>query len=284
MLAALLTGLSGCLGELTALTAIAFGMTIGALLIARDQRRLALEHARQLRLAISVGEHREIEQQFRKELALVAAGEAVSAEREWIARLQLAGLLVAEWRLDEARAIYGDDDGTTVAPHLRALAVYGRHELAVLTEVPNEQRLEAIRGDRDRWVAALPVAFRRNVVQAWQALEGLCLVRMGESREAVPLLERGIHAVEYSPALVIYFFHLAQAYEHIGERALAVQRYEDAAGAFPGTRLASEAKARLLNLGPGHDPGFRGMLPEPPEAEGTPSILIGEPSSSGKRN
>jgi hypothetical protein len=69
--------------------------------------------------------------------------------------------------------------------------------------------------------------------------------------------------------LVVYLYHLGQAYEHIGEGELAVATYDRAAKAFPGTRLASEARSRKLALGPGSDAGggglFRRMLPEAPE-------------------
>ena len=102
---------------------------------------------------------------------------------------------------------------------------------------------------------------------AWSAVEGLCLVRMGRAREAIALLDGGLQALEYNPALVVYLFHLGQAYEHIGERQLAAARYEEASRAFPGTRLASEAASRLKALGPGSPEGlFRGMLPEAPAA------------------
>lgn len=103
----------------------------------------------------------------------------------------------------------------------------------------------------------------------WGALEGLCLIRMGRAREAIPLLERGLKSLdlEYSPARVVYLFHLGQAYEAVGERQLASARYEEAMAAFPGTRLASEARARRMALGPGPTEGlFRKMLPEPPVA------------------
>jgi len=265
-LALLISGLPACVGELSAFAALAFSMTLGAWIIGRDRQRQALAEAQHLRLAIASGQHRGLEDRFRKELALAAAGEAVSPERQWVARLQLAGLLVAEWRLDEAAAIYGVEGDPALSPQLQALAAFGQHELSVLTETPGTERLEAIQRDRQASVQLVPRTFRRNVELAWDALEGLCLVRMGRAREATPLLERGARAMEYNPALVIYLFHLAQAYEHIGERQLAHTRYEEAMAAFPGTRLASEAKARLYALEPSHGGGFRAMLPEAPAA------------------
>jgi tetratricopeptide (TPR) repeat protein len=260
-----LFGLSGCAGELTAFAALAFSMTLGAWIIGRDRQRRALYEAETLRHAIASGQHRGLEDRLRRELALADAGEAVSLERQWLARAQLGGLMVAEWRLDEAREIYGTEHTQKLSPHLAALAAFGRHELAVLTETPDEARLEAIRRDRDACLQHVPAAFRRDVEHAWNAVEGLCLVRMGRAREATPLIENGLGSLEYNPALVVYLFHLGQAYEHIGERKLAAQRYEEAMKSFPGTRLASEAKARQMALGPGTaDSMFRGMLPEAP--------------------
>lgn len=270
-----LCALSGCAGELTVLAALVFGTTLGAWMIGAGRQRRALYEAESLRRAIGTGEHRALEERLRRELALAEAGEAVSPERQWLARAQLGGLMVAEWRLDEAREIYGTtEDVAKLAPHLQALAAFGRHELAVLTETPDDERLDAIRRDRDRCLQHVPAVFRRDVELAWSSVEGLCLVRMGRAREAVDLLASGLRALEYNPALVVYLFHLGQAYEHIGERKLAATRYEEAAKAFPGTRLASEAQFRLRALQPGSGDGslFRAMLPEAPSAAPTTAL------------
>jgi tetratricopeptide (TPR) repeat protein len=265
--------MTGCAGELAAFAALAFSMSLGAWLLGRDRARRSLDEAEMMRLAIASGQHRVIEDDLRKQLALAAAGEAVSAERQWLARAQLGGLLVAEWRLDEAREVYGSDDEPR-SPHLSALAAFGRHELAVLTETPTDERLDAIRRDRDVCLEHVPSSFRRDVERAWHAIEGLCLVRMGRAREAVPLLESGVQALAYNPALVVYLFHLGQAYEHIGERQLASARYGDAMNAFPGTRLASEARSRLHALEPGAAEGmFRRMLPEAPTGSSAPALV-----------
>lgn len=280
LLTGYLAALSGCTGELSAFAALAFSMGLGAWIIGRDRQRQALAGAQHLRLAIASGQHRDLEMGFRKELALAEAGEAVSPERQWAARLQLAGLLVAEWRLDEAREVYESSHETTgrLATPLQALAVFGRHELALLTETPDESRLEAIRSDRERLLPLLPGVFRKHVELAWDALEGLCLARIGRAHEAPPFLERGLQTLEFSPARVIYLFHLAQAYEHMGERELAKTRYQEAMTAFPGTRLASEAKSRLYALAPAHAEGFRTMLPEAPA--GSAALVPHGPSNS----
>jgi len=269
-------GLSGCAGELTVFAALAFGMTLGAWMIGSNRQRRALSEAETLRKAIAAGQHRGLEDRLHRELALAEAGEAVSAERQWLARAQLGGLLVAEWRLDEAAEVYGTTaDDAKLAPHLQALAAFGRHELAVLTQTPDEQRLADIRSDRNRCLEHVPSVFRRDVELAWNSVEGLCLVRMGRAREAVDMLASGLDALEYNPALVVYLFHLGQAYEQIGERTLAATRYEEAASAFPGTRLASEAQARLRALGPGTGDRsmFRGMLPEAPSAAPSTALV-----------
>lgn len=271
----LLFGLGGCVGEVGALSMVAIGMTFAAWFVSRDRQRRALYEAEVMRHAIANGQHRQLEFRLRQELALVEAGEAVSDERQWLARAQLGGLLVAEWRLDEAREIYGNEDDTDLSPHLRALAAFGRHEVALLTETPTQDRLDAIRRDRDECLAHVPSVFRRDVEKAWHAVEGLCLVRMGHPREASRLLEDGLKALEYNPALVVYLFHLGQAYEHIGERSLAAARYEAAAQAFPGTRLASEADSRTRALGAGQGDGmFRRMLPEAPFPEATTAPAV----------
>lgn len=279
-------GLSGCAGELTILAALLFGTTLGAWLLGSERHRRALYEAETLRRAIASGQHRGLEQELRAQLALAAAGEGVSLEREWLARAQLGGLLVAEWRLDEARKVYGSDDDTEgMGPHLRALASFGRHELAVLTGTPDAARLEAIRHDRDECLRHVPGRFRKEVAAAWDAVEGLCLVRIGHAREATPLLERGLKALTYNPALVVYLYHLGQAYEHIGERQLAATHYEQAAAAFPGTRLASEATSRLRALSPGAEAGlFRGMLPEAPAASPSTALAVRDPDDPNDPN
>lgn len=258
--------LGGCAGELTVLAALAFGMTLGAWILGSSRQRRALYEAETLKHAIATGQHRALEGTLRQELALADAGEAVSLERQWLARAQLGGLMVAEWRLDEAAAIYGaGEDETKMGPHLRALAAFGRHELALLTEPPSDERLAEVRRDRDECLRHVPRRFRKDVAAAWNAVEGLCLIRMGHAREAVPLLEKGLASLAYNPALVVYQYHLGQAYEHLGERRLAAAQYEKASQSFPGTRLASEAQSRLRALGPGSQGGlFRGMLPEAP--------------------
>jgi tetratricopeptide (TPR) repeat protein len=264
-LALALVFMTGCEAEIAALFSLAFGTAIGAWMVSRDRQNRALYAAQNLRHAIATGQQREIEMNLRKQLALAAAGEAVSVERQWLARAQLGGLLVAEWRLAEARDIYGADD-TGLPPHLQALANFGRHELAILTGAPDDERLAKIQKDRDNCLDHVPPRYRELIADAWRALEGLCLVRMGRAREAAPLLERGLGSLVYNPARVIYLYHLGQAYEHLGERQLAAETYEQATKAFPGTRLASEAKSRRLALVEGqHGEGmFRRMLPETP--------------------
>mgnify|MGYP000462593052 CR=1 FL=1 len=272
LLAAMLVPLSGCAGEAVTLAAIFFSMSAAAWLVSRGRQRYALHEAESIKRAISSGNHRALEERLHQELALAEAGEAVSEERQWLARAQLGGLLVAEWRLSEAAEIYAKADRPRGAPHLRALAAFGRHEVALLTRTASEQQLREIRADRDECLEHVPAVFRRDVQKAWSALEGLCLVRMGQAREGARLLEDGVKALEYNPALVVYLYHLGQAYEHIGERTLAVERYAQAARAFPGTRLASEAASRTKALGGNEDGLFRDMLPESPGPESSTAL------------
>jgi tetratricopeptide (TPR) repeat protein len=284
LLLASLTLMSGCDGGLAALLSLAAGTALGAWILGRDRQHRALYEAETLRHAIATGQQRDIEMRLRRQLALVEAGEAVSAERQWLARAQLGGLLVAEWRLDEARRVYGADD-TGLSPQLQALARFGRHELSVLTGTPDDERLRHIREDRDECLAFVPPRYREIVADAWRALEGLCLVRMGRAREAARLLEKGLPSLAYNPARVVYLFHLGQAYEHLGERRLAAEQYRTATEAFPGTRLASEAKARSLALGSGASDGlFRGMLPEAPAASSTALVPLKDAEEPPERD
>jgi tetratricopeptide (TPR) repeat protein len=273
-LLAMLVFLPACGGEAAALVAVAMGASLGAWLVGSDRQQRVLYQAAQLRRAIATGGHREIEMQLRRQLALAEAGEAVSPERQWVARAQLGGLLVAEWRLDEARAIYGADS-ERLNPHLQHLANYGRHELALLEGTPSQETLDAISRDRDACLAYVPSRYRETVARAWLALEGLALARMGRASEAVPALEESLPSLDFNPARVIYLYHLAQAQEQLGLRDSAAKHYLEASQAFPGTRLASEAKARQLALGAGGAPDglFRGMLPEAPGASGQMALV-----------
>lgn len=262
---AMVASLGGCAGELTAGAALVFSMSLAAWIFGRERQRRALMEAHQMRLAITSGHHRDLEQRFRQELALAEAGEAVSPERQWSARFQLAGLLLAEWRLDEAREVYAGAETHQGSMDVRALATFGRHELALVTETVDEDRLNAIRQDRVRISEATPVALREGLDRAWDALEGLCLERLGRHRAAIPLLEQGLAALEFNPARVIYLYHLGEAYERTDQFDLAADRYKLAEQAFPGTRLASAASGRLRSLGPSTGGQFRRMLPETPE-------------------
>ena len=176
----------------------------------------------------------------------------------------LGGLLVAEWRLDEAAEVYAAAR-RGLSPLLRDLANFGRHEVAVLAEPATAERLDAIRSDRSKTLDHVPPQYQEQASMVWGALEGLCLARMGRHREAVELLERGLrHVMDLTPARIVYVFHLAQALEHTGDRKAALERYREAVAALPGTRLANEAEVRVRGLEQGG--GFRAMLPEAPAA------------------
>ncbi len=242
----------GCGGEVAGLLSLGIGTGIGAWLLTRERQHRALYEAEALRLAIANGDHREMEHTLRRQLALAQSGEAVSGERQWLSRLELGALLVAEWRFDEARELYvGDKTGLPIdlarAVDLRIT------ELNVLSSTPDTDTLTAIQRQR----GSEPRSAMR-----WRALEGLCLARMGRAREASQALEEGLAAMTRDPVRVAYLFHLGQSYEAMGERQLAASQYGDTLKAFPGTRLASEAqsRARALTSSDASDP-FRNMLP-----------------------
>lgn len=265
----LLLGLAMCTGcgpGTAALAAFAIGSGFGLLFVSQRRAELALHQAETLRRALESGQQRSIEQSLRRRLAMSEQG-GVSPERQWLARAQLGGLLVAEWRLEEASEIYAADDGDA-PPILRALATFGRHEIATLSATPSQDLLDQIRVDKRDCLTTVPAPFRAQATVVWDALEGLCLARMRRFHEAIPLLRSGVDQVlDLTPARIVYIYHLAQSYERVGELSEAHRYYELAALASPGTRLASEASSRRLALGPaGERSGFRGMLPEAPEA------------------
>jgi tetratricopeptide (TPR) repeat protein len=265
----LLLGLAMCTGcgpGTAALAAFAIGSGFGLLFVSQRRAELALHQAETLRRALESGQQRSIEQSLRRRLAMSEEG-GVSPERQWLARAQLGGLLVAEWRLEEASEIYAADDADA-PPILRALATFGRHEIATLSATPSQDLLDQIRGDKRDRLTTVPAPFRGQAAVVWDALEGLCLARMRRFHEAIPLLRSGVDQVlDLTPARIVYIYHLAQSYERVGELSEAHRYYELASLASPGTRLASEASSRRLALGPaGERSGFRGMLPEAPEA------------------
>jgi len=255
----------GCGIEPASSTMMLLFLCVSAVVVAgRGRHRRARLEAELLRRAITSGRHRSIEQRLRRELQMAQAGEAISIERQWLARAQLGGLLVAEWRLSEAAEVYALPS-PKLSPHLQALAAYGQHELEVLATPPDRERLLTIRRDRNACLDLVPATYRHTVARAWFALEGLCLARMGHARPAVQQLEAGLESLGYNPARVVYLYHLAQAHESLGHLDVAARYYRLACEAFPGTRLASDAAARLGQLEDRPGCGiFRQMLPEAP--------------------
>ncbi len=143
-----------------------------------------------------------------------------------------------------------------------------------MSATPSQDLLEQIRVDKRDCLTTVPSPFRAQATVVWDALEGLCLARMRRFHEAIPLLRSGVDQVlDLTPARIVYIYHLAQSYERVGELSEAHRYYELASAASPGTRLASDAESRHLALGPaGERSGFRGMLPEAPEAFEPPAI------------
>lgn len=214
-----------------------------------------------------------VEQHLRGELALVQAGEAVSIEREWLARSRLGALLVGQWRLQEAKEVYLLGRPPQDA-RLASLTAFGRHEIDLLTLPADQEKLRALRADKERALSLAPREHLALLQASWQALEGLCLIRMGRAREGAELISPSLPALALSPSRVIYHYHLGQAYEHMHEIPAAVEQYRRSIEAAPGTRLASEAQSRQTMLSSseaGKNVGFRSLPPRMPEPLSTTS-------------
>jgi len=260
-----------CEAELGILALMITGFGGAMWAVGRRRERLALAEPKSLRGALASRDQRGVEAVLRKRLVQAADTDDVGPELEWLTRAQLGGLLVAEWRLDEASEVYAAARNG-LSPLLRDLANFGSHEVAVLSNPPDEARLEAIRHDRVKTLDHVPTGYRDQTGLVWGALEGLCLARMGRHREAVPQLELGLARVmELTPARIVYVFHLAQSLEHLDNRQAALERYREAATALPGTRLANQAERRITEL-EGGGPGFRSMLPEAPGHPSHPAL------------
>ncbi len=264
-----LVPLTGCAGGgLVIGLAMLTGMGLAGWMLRAGDRRLALAQDAHMRLALASGQSRELEMQLRRELALVAAGEAVSPDRAWLSRVYLASLLAAEWRLEEAEGVLDAADGR-LSVLMKALADRSRLELRVLAGSPDEALIDTIQASRESAMKAAPRRAAHTMREAWDALEGLARARRGEHDRAAGMLQDAVDAgvLERYPSRVIYLFHLAQAYDALGDPERARRYYSEASGAFPGTRLASDAQARARALGPAGDGGFRRMLPEAPVVE-----------------
>lgn len=267
--------LPGCTGgELVIGLAMLTGMGLAGWMLRRGDHHLALAGDHQMRRALASGQSRELEMQLRRELALVAAGEAVSPDRAWVSRVYLASLLAAEWRLDEARQVLDAPDGRLTVL-MQALADRSRLELRVLSGAPDPALVDEIQAAREAAMKAAPRRAAHTMREAWDALEGLAHARLGDHDRAARMLQDAVDAgvLERYPSRVIYLFHLAQAYDALGDQERARRYYTEATGAFPGTRLASDAQARARALGPAGEAGFRRMLPEAPVSEAFGSSL-----------
>lgn len=224
--------LGGCDAGLSLLASIGVASGLAAMAFGRDRQRRALAAGDHLPLALGPGDHRAFEHMLRRQLALATGGHGVGPDREWATRLELGALLLAEWRLDEARELYLADKSRVSIEITRAidLRVF---ELNVISHAPDDDTLAAIVAQRE---AVLGDAKLR-----WQALEGLTLTRMGRAREGAAALETGLPTLHGDPVVIVYLFYLAKAYQTLGDRALASRYYQHAEQVFPGTKLASEA-------------------------------------------
>lgn len=258
--------MSGCDGGMSLLLSLGAGAAVGSWWARNQRRQRALPAASAPLPALNPAEQRVIEQHLRGELALVQAGEAVSIEREWLARARLGALLVSQWRLEDAKEVYlwGRPPKD---PRLASLTAFGRHEIDLLTQSADQNKLETLRADRQRALSLASKEHLSALEAAWNALEGLCLIRMGRAREGADLISPSLPNLSQSPSRVVYHYHLGQAFEHMHEIPAAIEQYRRCSEAAPGTRLASEAQSRQGMLGSGQpgSVGFRALPPRLPE-------------------
>lgn len=271
--------LCACDGGVSLLLSLGAGAAVGSWWARNKSRQAALAAASKAALpALGPEKQQAIEQRLRAEIALADAGEAVSIEREWYARSHLGAMLVGQWRLEEAKDIYllgrpPQDE------RLSSLTAFGRHEIDLLTQSASVQKLSELQRDRQRALALAPREYLQLIQASWNALEGLCLIRMGRAREGADLISPSLPALSMSPSRVVYHYHLGQAFEHIQEIPAAIEQYRRTLESAPGTRLASEAQSRLTMLSSAHagrNVGFRSLPPRIPEMSST-----GSPSFDG---
>lgn len=276
------------------LLSLGAGAAVGSWWARNQRRQRALPAASTPLPALNPAEQRVIEQHLRGELALVQAGEAVSIEREWLARARLGALLVSQWRLDEAKDVYlwGRHPKD---PRLASLTAFGRHEIDLLTQSADLNKLETLRADRQRALSLASKEHLGALEASWNALEGLCLIRMGRAREGADLISPSLPILSQSPSRVVYHYHLGQAFEHMHEIPAAIEQYRRCSEAAPGTRLASEAQSRqsMLSSGQPGSIGFRALPPRLPEmkpgralgsGQDDPTTMLDEADSSGSRS
>lgn len=260
-----------CDGGVSLLLSLGAGAAVGSLWSRNKRRQRALAAPARPAPALKPAEQRMIEEHLRGELALVEAGEAVSIEREWLARSRLGALLVGQWRLPEAKDVYLLGRPPKDA-RLASLTAFGRHEIDLLTVTADLAKLKELREDRQRALSLAPPEYTQLLEASWKALEGLCLIRMGRAREGAELISPSLPALSLSPSRVIYHYHLGQAYEHMHEIPAAVEQYRRTIESAPGTRLASEARSRQTMLSTeysGRNIGFRTQPPRLPEVSDT---------------
>ena len=258
--------LPGCAGEFTALAAMVFSMSLGAWLVGRGHHRRALLEAMQLRRAIATGRHRQIEQHLRRELALaellVGLGEveqiddARGAEAEaFEAALDQRGRLARAPHAGEAQALErgpGAGDGRLIRGRDVAHA-----QVTITADATKHDGVGLASED----IELVPTEGRERLEMRRQlgGADRVDLPRLVES----PLRDQETAELGARQPLPLDAHGLARG----RQRQLAASRYEQATHAFPGTRLASEARARCHALDAGRsDDLFRGMLPEAPMA------------------
>lgn len=222
----------------------AVGLVIGVVVAIFELRRPGPIDGEELRRALADGREAEIEERLSQ--AIKQQGNV--GLRPWLARAQLAELLLALGRDEEARRVMSEVAVDQV-PRLGRWAIeFSRVQVDVLTRPCDEAMLHTIVSDRHASVGAVTGGMRSMQEQTWSGLQGLCLARMGRAAEAVPLLEASLGIIQNRPSLVIFLFYLARAKAQLGEIAAARRYFDYASREFPSSPWGARSSDELARL------------------------------------
>lgn len=222
----------------------AVGLVIGVVVAIFELRRPGPIDGKELRRALAEGREAEIEERLSKALKQ----ESGVGLRPWLARAQLAELLLALGRDEEARRVMSEVAIDQVPRLARWALEFSRVQVDVLTRACDEAMLHAIVSDRHASVGAVTGGLRSMQEQTWSGLQGLCLARMGRAAEAVPLLEASLGIIQNRPSLVIFLFYLARAKAQLGEIAAARRYFDYASREFPSSPWGARSSDELARL------------------------------------